>query len=153
MSEYILTLITVSAVISVALALTYKESEKSGLRCAFAVILLYVTLVPIINGARNFDVGELEIYADELDFEENFELSDFTGAAFARGVALFVAEEFELDAKEVRAEASGFDPEAARAEKITLTLVGRAALADTRAIRETVEKNGLGACEVKIEIK
>ena len=153
MREYMSALVLVSAVISVALAVTYKESEKGGVKCALAVILLYVTIVPIINAARDFDVGELEFCAEDFDFDDNFELSDFTAEAFAHGVRLYVADQFGLDKEEVQVLASGFDEQTSRAEKITVTLGGKAALADARAIREMVEKNGLGACEVKIEIK
>ncbi len=155
MREYAVTLVVTSALVSLALAITYREEERSSgaVRSALAVLLLYVTLCPLFGAVRNFDIEDDIFEVEEYDFEDRFSLSGVTEEAFCKGIRLFLADKMSLSAEEITVSAEGFDATAMRARKIKVTLFGKAALADYRAVRETVEKNGFGECEVKSEVK
>lgn len=80
-------------------------------------------------------------------------LTEETAAdAFSDGVASYVCETFDLAPGGVSVSLVGFDFPTMHAEKIKVLLSGNARFADTHAIREAVEKAGLGICEVEIEI-
>ena len=76
--------------------------------------------------------------------------------AFAEGISKYVAEELSADEDEIEIEISGFDFEAMRAERITLTLSGSAVLGDLRGIRQSLLGNFVaegGSCEVVIDLE
>lgn len=155
MKEYAVTLAVTSALVSLALALTYRDEEKSGgaVRSALMLILLYATLCPLLGAVRNFDIDSDILKEEKYNFEDRFSLSDATEEAFCRGIRLFLADKMSINYDEITVKAKDFDASLMRARKIEVTLVGKAALADYRALREAVEKNGFGECEVKSEIK
>ena len=73
--------------------------------------------------------------------------------AFADGIELYLAESFSLPLDKVEVIVEGFDIEAMRAEKITATLAGVAAVSDLRAVRACLDEAFLaegGKCEVVI---
>ncbi len=152
MTEYFTALISVSALISIAAALSYKDmGESRALRAAFAVILLYVTVMPLLGALSNFDADDFKFGTEDYDFGGENAAGELTREAFERGVRLYICQEFSLDGDDVSVTVSGFDPIAVRAEKISVRLSGRAAFADFRAIKARLSKNGFDNCEVLIE--
>ena len=154
MREYLISVVTVSALISAALTVLYKnERESSGAaKGAFAVMLLYVTVLPLIGAISELDVSKIKFSSGDFDFSSESALASSSSAAFEDGVKLFLCEEFSLDKNEVDVSCEGFSQENMQAEKIVVTLRGKSKYADVWAIKEKTEKNGLGRCEVKIEI-
>ena len=140
-----------SAVLAVCGILSYKGRESGAMRFAFATLLVYVTLTPILSlihsegGLRLPDHG-----FDPEDYSKDY--YNVAQSAFCDGIERLICEEYALDADEVRVGAVGFSFEYMRAEKIEIVLSGKAALADRVGIEKFVNKQGFGACEVEIEI-
>lgn len=149
MSVYFISVITVSAITSLAMAISYKND--GALRCALTVFLLYVSAVPLINAVRDFDPSEMK-FGSVAQTEYEYRIDEMTKEAFENGIRLLVSDTFELDAADVAVRTDGYDCTAMRAGKVTVTLSGTARFADRGAIKRCVEKNGLGTCEVKIEV-
>ena len=155
MSEYIISVMAASAVVALGSLASYGGNLERISRAAMAVVLLYTVTLPIfsvtgdISDLISTDFFEgLRVECDQSDtlFYEN------TASAFCDGVARFVCEECDLDKGEVSVRVTGLDLESMRAEKITVTLSGRAVSADARLIAEAVESADLGECEVMIDL-
>lgn len=153
MKEYAVSLIAVTALISFSLVAFYNDGKNERtVRCALAAILLYAVLLPLLNGAVP-DLGkfELKFNTGAYDFSDADATQEMTEAAFQNGIRLFLADEFSLNAEDISVYTDGFDMAEMKAQRITVRLSGGAIYADRYAIREKIEKNGLGSCEVKIE--
>lgn len=155
MNTYAASVIVTAALTSLALALSYKEGSESNtaVRAAMTVMLLYVTVIPLFGVIKNFDADELFSLPTASESEYTSAIGEVAEDAFCSGIVLFVADEFSLEKDDISVMVTGFNKDEMTAEKISVTLRGRAAAsADFRAVREKIEKNGLGKCEVKIEI-
>lgn len=145
MGEYLLS-ITTLAISFDLLELLSAERYKALTRAAVSLILIMAIITPLpslignIRGELDFSVG------DAMEGE------DIRLVSFEVGISRYIASEFDLSAEEVLVEAINFDPEEMRAEKILITLTGRAALANYKNIEKTVSRLELGVAEVKIEI-
>ena len=145
MGEYLLS-ITTLAIFFDLLELLSAERYKALTRAAVSLILIMAIITPLpslignIRGELDFSVG------DAMEGE------DIRLVSFEVGISRYIASEFDLSAEEVLVEAINFDPEEMRAEKILITLTGRAALANYKNIEKTVSRLELGVAEVKIEI-
>ncbi len=152
MTGYFISLISVSALISLAIALSYKpEGDGGALRGAFAVILLYVTLIPLFSAFSDFDIEKIKFEQEKYNFEDKNYIDETAEDAFARGIRIYISEEFSLEDEDINVELFAFDAQKMKAEKIVVTLSGPAAHADFRAIREKLRRGGFENCEVKIE--
>ena len=152
MKEYLISVIIVSALISLSLAVSYKEDSGNGaLKSALAVLMLYVTVIPLFTALREFDISNIKFDAEKYDFNNQNAVTEISEEGFIRGVRLFISDEFSLDYDEISVEVTEFDPLQLKAKKIIITLRGKAAHADYRAIREKLKKNGFENSEVKIE--
>ena len=145
MGEYLLS-ITTLAIFFDLLELLSAERYKALTRAAVSLSLIMAIITPLpslignIRGELDFSVG------DAMEGE------DIRLVSFEVGISRYIASEFDLSAEEVLVEAINFDPEEMRAEKILITLTGRAALANYKNIEKTVSRLELGVAEVKIEI-
>ena len=129
---------------------SYDSEKMRASRCALGIILLAALVAPLtslIGEFENLTYGDFPSY--DSSAEEQFR-DQSIGSAFVRGVELAVAERFSFSEDEVEVECFGFALEEARAEKIHVTLSGRAAFADIRAVRDYVENSRLGECEVTV---
>jgi hypothetical protein len=77
---------------------------------------------------------------------------DICLASFEEGIARHVSQRWELKLEEIEVEAVGFSREEMRAEKIIISLHGKAALSDYKRIEKELSELELGEVEVKIEI-
>ena len=154
MSEYIISVMAASAIVALGGLASYGGNTERISRAAMAVVLLYTVTLPIFSVTGNIsdlisaDFFEgLRVEYDQSDtlFYEN------TAQAFCEGVGRFVCDGCDLDSADVSVRVTGLDLESMRAEKITVTLCGRAVSADARLIAEAVESAGLGECEVMID--
>ena len=127
------------------------DSEKArASRTALGVILLAALSGLLADVALELkDITSL----DALEYED-VEWAEFAeqsmSGALERGVRLAVAEKFSFSEDDIRVECRGFNLETVSAERISITLYGGAAISDIRAVREYVEGEGLGDCEVKV---
>ena len=145
MGEYLLSLISLAIVFDV---LEYLSAEKyKGITRAALGLLLTVAVIAPIPGLIADIKGDL-VFSDVGDLQGD----DIRLAAFSEGIASYIASEFDLSADDVSIEVIEFDPTEMRAEKILITLSGRAAIANYKQIESAVDKLDLGDAEVKIEI-
>ena len=150
MREYIVSLVCAAAVLALLSLLSYKYESDIGRRAAFAVLIIWITLVPFSK----------QVFSGKFDFPSyNIDISDYgeeykrvAEDAFISGVKTMICERFSLDSDEVDVRAHGFDFEKMRAESISVLLSGKAALASYKDIEKYVEDSGLGECDTEIEI-
>lgn len=151
MNEYFITVFVICAVTGILGLLSY--NEKNGAEhAALGVILLFVVLSPVANVIASFDAEKFDPEKLVSDIQPETGLSDVGAAALCDGICRAVSQEFSLDDGDITATAYGFDFKMMKAEKIRILLTGRAAFADSKAIKEFVEKLEVGECEVGIEI-
>lgn len=149
MSAYLTSVITVGALISLALAVSYRSGGAE--KTAFMIFLLYVSALPLIGIVRDFEISEITFNFNEgTEYKDAF--GEVTREAYENGIRLYIADEYSLDAEDISVRAEGFDAAAVRARVVVVTLSGDARYADYRDMSRRLEKNGLGRCEVKIAI-
>ncbi len=155
MSQYLITLVAVSALAGISAYASYGEREEKGAKFAMALILVYVTVAPVITLFYSFvtDVfysyGEQapDISVEDTEFAENAE------EAFALGIKKLLREDFSVEESDSEVLLFGFDSIKMRAEKIKIVLKGKGALADNRGIVERIEEMNIGKCEVELYVK
>lgn len=135
---------------SVFLQLIHGERTEGATRVAFSLILIGFLVAPIGRAVRDLPDQLPPVFEDATDRMPMYERVGQD--AFERGVSRAVAERFSLSEQEILVVAEGWDAQTMRASRVRITLTGRSVLADSRAVRDYVERSGLGACEVNIEI-
>ena len=148
MGEYMLGVSCVCLLVSFASFASVAQNGRGAIKFALGVILLAALIAPLEGLVSGIGSGLSQIGSGDYKDEGNF--SEYTESAFCEGIRLAVAEEFSLEEGDVSVLAIGFSVESMRAELIKIMLYGKAASSDYRAIREFVEENGLGKCEVEI---
>ncbi len=153
MNGYFASLVAISAIIGICSYVSYGEGRDPFIKCALALILMYVLSVPTINLIR--EIGEMDFYNGVFDSGEidvgDTAFGESAERAFSEGIRKFISEEFSVSQSEVRVIVYGFDAENMRAQKIKVILSSSAALADSRLICQKVSESGLGECEVEID--
>lgn len=142
-------LYTVLALASVAFAsfVIYDAQRLREARFTLGIILLASLILPISSAVKGFS---------ELDFDTGGDYATSSLAnetveeAFCRGIAEAVCGEFSFKTSDVSVKAVGFDAEGMRAEKIILTLSGKAALGDIGAAEDFVSELGFGKCTAEV---
>jgi len=154
MSEYLISLVLISALVGISSYLSFSGSGDKMLRAVSSLLVVYVIFTPVValvEGLEEFESNEYEIEEflpsiDESEFGKNAK------AAFEDGVERFVCEKFSFEEDEVKVAAFEFDSVTMKAEKIKIILSGMAVYADARAVSYAVSSAGLGECEVEIGV-
>lgn len=156
MSQYLTSLVLVSALVGICSYISYGEKEEKAAKGAMALMLVCVTVAPLVSLVSSavtddwfYTYGENipEISIDDTDFAENAE------KAFSRGIKSFLKEEFFVAEGDCEVLLFRFDSVEMKAEKIKIILKGKAALADSRGIAEKINGMNIGKCEVEIYVK
>ena len=147
MTEYALSLFGMCALLG-ALSLIHYDGGTLE-RAAGRVLFCAAAVLPILNALTSFNLTLPEIPEYK---EESGEYIKVAEEAFSEGIVRAVCERFSLPEGTVEVEISGFDIRCMRAEKIKITLSGSAITKDRRAIREYLEGEGLGECEVRLRV-
>ena len=153
MREYLITVLTVSAVGGISVSLAHGSYKKITGTVA-GIVLTLVILNPVLSAFDGIldSAKELPSFSEE---EGESGYSEVLEEAFRSGVVKAVAKEFGVKEEDVYLNIEGFEAERMRAAEIRLVLVGRAATADIPRIRQYLAENFLadgGKCEVGIEI-
>ena len=146
MSEYLVSLTVMGALISLSLALAYRDD--GALKVALTVLLLYVFTVPLIGAVRDLDLNIPTLDYGYSEYEG--QLEDVSCAAYENGIRAYIADKYNLDLADISVKADGYDVATVTAKRVSVILSGGARLADYRAIEEGLKKNGFDSCEVKI---
>lgn len=145
MKEYLLFIIVLAAVLDLLLHFS-NEKFKDISQGALGLILILAILLPLPGIYKKIS-GELQFSSPEI-----FEGDDICLSAFEEGIAQYLTDRWGLKREDVEVEAVGFLREEMRAEKILISLHGKAALSDYKRIEKELSELGLGEVEVKIEI-
>ena len=148
MANYIFTCILLS-LISALLYHASHSALRDSVRSAMGVVLLLFMVSPLgalFSGAFNIKIPQ-------YDFSQNGAYKEVTEEAYCMGIAAALSEEFSLPRECFSVYSEGFDFDKMYSDNIHVTLTGRAAFIDYRAVRSFVlGAVDTGGCEVEIEI-
>ena len=127
----------------------YDEERLKSARFTLGIVTLAAVLTPLIfaiKGIENIDFSYTDTdYSTEI-------VTQTLKEAFENGIAEAVESKFSVESGDVLVVAEGFDEEKMRAERIILTLSGRAVLKNVGAIESYVTELGLGKCTAEVKI-
>lgn len=152
MTEYITGVLVTVWVICLASLSSYGGKCDAVTKGAFAVLLFYTVVIPLVPLVKDFDPTEFfeNIKLESIEGGEEYE--EIAEEAFCDGIRRIVCERYAIGEENVRVAAEDFDFKNMTAEKIRITLSGRASFKDYKAIELYVESFGGWECDVKIEI-
>lgn len=150
MSVYIGGVAIAALAVSLALHITH-EQMRSATRVALGLVLILAVAAPVADLVGGLSDIDLKI-PNLSEGEENSAYEEVAESAFADGICKAIEDEFGISSGFIEVGFDGFDFEKLEAERIYVTLTGRGALGDPRAVREYVENNFGGKCVVEIEI-
>ena len=152
MKAYLISVVLICALVSLASHfLGGTEGARYG-RLGLSVVLLWAVVSPLSGLLRalpqlpDFALPPITEGEDPPLYAARAE------EAFCEGIRAAVSEKFSLSEEKISVRTEGFDVEKMRAERVCILLKGSAVLADSFAIAAFVEGEGLGKCEVEIEI-
>lgn len=140
-----------SAFIALAVGISHTRLKRSTSFGA-GVLLICVIMLPLVDIIKDIDV---KIDTDGYFESGDTELSDEAlEAAFEEGIREYLAQEYRVDKELITVMADGFELESMRAERIYVTLTGKAATLDYKRIESDLEKEFTkgGECEVSLKI-
>ncbi len=137
--------------IAVAVGISHPRLKKSTTFGA-GVLLICVILLPLVDIIKDIDVKiDLEEYLENVESEAS---DDALEAAFEEGIREYISSEYTVDKEFITVMADGFDLECLRAERIYVTLSGKAALLDYKRMELRIESEFTkgGECEVSVKL-
>ena len=147
MGKYIFACIALAFISAILYHVSHTALRESA-RLAMGVLLLSFAVAPI--GALLPPAFDLEI--PKVNFEGGAYI-EVTEEAFCRGIAEALSDEYSVGSDCFIVVCQGFELEKMTAECVSVTLTGRAALLDYRAVREFVlSAVNIKECEVEVEI-
>ena len=155
MSQYLTSLVLVSALVGVCTYASYGESSERCVKGATALMLVYVIIAPLISLAYSFATENFYEYGQnspEFSIEDT-EFGKSAEEAFEIGIKKYLKEEFSVAEGDLTVAVFGFNAAEMKAEKIKIILSGKGALLDSRAICEEINEMNIGKCEVELRVK
>lgn len=151
LKAYFANAIYLSAFIALTVGVSHTRMKKST-EFGAGVLLICIILLPLVDIIKDIDVK-----IDVGDYLENIETEaadDVLELAFEEGIREYISDEYRLDRELIIVMVDGFDLECMRAERIYITLSGKAALADYKGIEKEVGKEFTksGECEVSVKL-
>lgn len=149
MSEYLVTIFAASAISAISAFVFFSKRQEKVAAAAFGIILVSAIISPLLSIYRV--IGEEDFYKTEQKDEDAF--SEVVEESFCDGIESAVADKYSLSEEDISAEVFGFSKDSMSAEKIVITLRGKASFTDLVSIRHFIEENNLGKCEVLISFE
>ena len=151
LKAYFANAIYLSAFIALTVGVSHPRMKKST-EFGAGVLLICIILLPLVDIIKDIDVK-----IDVRDYLENIETEaadDVLELAFEEGIREYISDEYRLDWELIIVMVDGFDLECMRAERIYITLSGKATLADYKGIEKEVGKEFTksGECEVSVKL-
>lgn len=140
-----------SAFIVLAVGISHPRLKRST-NFGAGVLLICIIMLPLVDIIKDIDV---KIDTDSYFESGDTELSDEAlEVAFEEGIREYIAQEYRVDKELITVMADGFELESMRAERIYVTLTGKAATLDYKRIESDLEKEFTkrGECEVSLKI-
>ena len=152
LSGYFSATLTTCIFIAVLLNLAHPRLKSASVFGA-GILLVCVIMLPLVDIISDFDINDsLDKLINDMQYEQMGD--DAIELAFERGIAEYVADEYGVSPDNVAVCVDGFDMGALTAERIYVTLSGRAALLDYKSIEDRLadEFTRGGECEVTLKI-
>lgn len=151
MSGHFALVFAVAFAAAVASFVSYDGGKSVTMRGAISIVLLLSVSQPIMAFAKELSELRAPTFSG-FDGEEVGEYEEVAKDAFSEGVCKLIAEEYSLSEKNISVKAEGFDVKSMTAEKIYVTLYGKAAFLDPRAVEKFINNYGFGVCYAEIGI-
>ena len=148
---YFTDVVYLSAFIALAVGASHPGMKKST-EFSAGLLFICIILLPLVDIIKDIDVRiNTEDYLGNIEAEVT---DDALELAFEEGIREYISGEYRVDRELITVMADGFDLECMRAEKIYVTLSGKAALVDYKRIEKEVEKEFTksGECEVSVKL-
>ena len=150
--EYFADVLGIALIASFALALVHPR--LGGItRFGAGILVISVVLLPIVNIFGDLNIkNTLDDIFDGVGYDGSDSAIEI---AFEDGVAEYISDKYRVDRQFVRVNADGFDISTLTAERIYVTLSGRALLLDYKRIESEVAEEFTvgGECEVLFELE
>lgn len=151
MKEYLIAVVLITALVALCSHFLSGTDAAGYGRLSLGIVLLWAVLSPLVSLLSALpalpSLPELSVPETDTPLYEQY-----AEEGFCEGLALAVEERFGISAEQISVRAEGFDVMKMRAQRIYILLRGKAVFADSAAIAAFVEDEGLGECEVEIEI-
>ena len=141
-----------SAFIVLAVGISHPRLKRSTSFGA-GVLLICVIMLPLVDIISEFDIDSaLDGIIGDMDVDGMTD--DALELAFEDGIEQYISEKYKVDKSCVIVFADGFDIESIRADRIYVSLSGRASFLDYKKIEEDIALNFTkeGECEVSLKI-
>ena len=125
---------------------------KNATGFGVGVLIICVIMLPLVDIFKGFDIDkEIEDLIGDVDYEAS---DDMIKNAFEKGISEYIASEYSVNEQFVTVMANGFDLEVMRAERIYVTLSGKAIYLNYSALESDIENRFTkeGKCEVKVRL-
>ena len=154
MADYVISVVVMSAVLGFVAYASYPESASKASRFAASVLLLYVAVNPLGKIVRSLGGGSglSDLIDKPPPIIEEGEYLTVAEEAFVEGVSKLLFTKYGIEPENVSIKTEGFDFQSMSCAKIKITLSGKGAFGDFRAIEEYISECGLGECEVYLKI-
>ncbi|MBR2971653.1 MAG: hypothetical protein IKC61_01845 [Clostridia bacterium] len=150
--EYFSEIIIIMTFAAILLGIAHPKL-KGATSYSIGVLMICVILLPLVDIIRDFDTKSM---FDSINMDLEYDITDdMIEASFEEGISEYIAQKYGVDKSCVSVMADGFDMERLRAERIYVTLSGRAVFLDYKKIEDEVRSeftNG-GECEVSLKIE
>ena len=152
MKAYLISVVLICAMVSLASHfLSGTEAARYG-RLGLSVVLLWAVISPLSDLLHALpEIPDFSLPSVE-EGEEAPLYAVRAEAAFCDGIRAAISERFSLPDSQISVRTEGFDVTQMRAERVCVLLKGASVLADSFSIAAFIEAEGLGDCEVEIEI-
>lgn len=130
---------------------SYDGGKNRSVRVAVSIVLLLAVAHPVVEIAFKLLNDEPPVFS-EWGGEVETEYEDVALDAFTEGIKQLLSEQYSLGKDNFGIKIEGFDFKKMKAERIYVTLYGRAALCDPLAVERLINGYGLGECYAKIGI-
>ena len=155
MGEYLVPVVVMSAVLGMISFLSYPSPSEKTVKFATTVLILYTALTPLFSFVSNLSGNSIKDYIGNLEYggaESDGEYAKVAEEAFKEGICKLLYTKYGIDKNSAEVHVFGFDFKNMRAERIKILLYNKGAFSDFRAIEEYITEQGLGLCEVNIQI-
>ena len=152
LNSYFGGLLILSVFISVMLSAVHPKFKRVT-NISTGIVLICAIMLPLVDIISSFDVNEaFDGIVDEFCIDGMTD--NAIEKAFEDGIAEYIAKEWKVDRSSVTVRVDGFDMEKMLAERIYVTLSGKAITLDYKELGEVLEERltSGGECEVSINI-
>ena len=152
LKEYFIGVLSLGVLIAIALGVSHPRL-KSSVTFGAGILIISAIMLPLVDIIKDIDIeNSLDKLLNQYEYEGKTD--DAIEAAFEDGVAEYIADRYGVDVSSVTVMADEFRLDDISADRIYVSLSGKAALLDYKKIEREIaaEFTKGGECEVSISI-